>query len=204
MINKFLVSFILITPFIFTGNSIAQKLIPGDGVRLIFLDITDAISGDYYVQPDGKLQLPFIGIVTTMDKEFLQLKNEIFAKYDSLYRNPELTILSLFKINILGEVFSPGYYYVTEDQRLTSILALAGGVTGSADLEDVSIIRGDTEISLDVETIMREGDTALDFGLRSGDQFYVPRSFWADPARFTWVFSAIATIVTVVAIFLAN
>lgn len=182
----------------------AQQLIPGDGVRLIFLDITDAISGDYYVQPDGKLQLPVIGIISIVNKEFPALRNEIYTKYDSLYRKPELTILSLFRINILGEVFKPGYYYVTENQRLTDILTLAGGVTGSANLDDVSIMRHDQEIQLDVETIMQEGDTAIDFGLRSGDQIYVPRSFWADPARFTWIFTAIATVVTVVAIFLVN
>jgi len=182
----------------------SQQLVPGDGVRLIFLDITDAISGDYYVQPDGKLQLPFIGIISTVKREFPQLKDEIYAKYDSLYRKPELTILSLFKISILGEVAKPGYYYVTEEQRFTSILALAGGVTSSADLDNVYIIRNDQEIQLDVETIMQEGDTAIDFGLQSNDQIYIPRSFWADPGRFTWIFTAIATVVTVLAIFLVN
>ncbi|MCW9094291.1 MAG: polysaccharide export protein [Ignavibacteriaceae bacterium] len=187
-----------------TSDLSSQQLIPGDGVRLIFLDVTDAISGDYYIQPDGKLQLPFIGIISTVDREFPQLKEEIYTKYDSLYRNPQLTILSLFKISILGEVSKPGYYYVTEEQRLTSILALAGGVTGSANLDNVYIIRNDQEIQLDVETIMQEGDTAIDFGLQSGDQIYVPRSFWADPGRFTWIFTAIATLVTVIAIFFLN
>jgi polysaccharide export outer membrane protein len=185
-------------------NLYAQHLIPGDGVRIIFLDITDPISGDYYIQPDGKIQLPFIGIVNTLNKEFIELKKEIYTKYDSLYRKPELTILSLYKVNILGEVQKPGYYFVTEEQRLTSILALAGGATGSADLDNVYIIRDDKEIELDVETIMQEGDSAINFGLQSGDQIYVPRSFWADPGRFTWIFTAIATVVTVVAIFIAN
>ena len=201
---KYLSHFCLFFVILFVFELSAQILIPGDGVRLIFLDITDEISGDYYVQPDGKLQLPFIGIISTSNKEFTQLKNEIYSKYDSLYKKPELTILSLFKINILGEVFRPGLYYVTEEERLTSILALAGGITGSADLDDIYIIRNDQEVLLDVENIMQEGDTAIDFGLQSGDQIYVPRSFWADPARFTWIFTAIATIVTVVAIFVVN
>jgi polysaccharide biosynthesis/export protein len=195
--------FLLIFTF-FIPELSSQQLIAGDGVRLIFLDITDAISGDYYVQPDGKLQLPYVGILSTVNKEFPQLRDEIYSKYDSLYKKPELTILSLFKINILGEVFRPGFYYVTEDQRLASILALAGGVTGSADLGEIFIIRNEEEISLDVETIMQEGDTAIDFGLQSNDQIYIPRSFWADPGRFTWIFTAIATVVTVIAIFLVN
>ncbi|MCW8812122.1 MAG: hypothetical protein OQK65_01210, partial [Chlorobium sp.] len=62
-----------------TSDLSSQQLIPGDGVRLIFLDVTDAISGDYYIQPDGKLQLPFIGIISTVDREFPQLKEEIYT-----------------------------------------------------------------------------------------------------------------------------
>lgn len=201
---KILQSLIFFVLFVSICDAEAQFLNPGDGIRIIFLDITDPISGDYYIQPDGKIQLPFIGIVNTLNKEFPELKKEIYTKYDSLYRKPELTILSLYKVNILGEVQKPGYYFVTEEQRLTSILALAGGATGSADLDNVYIIRGDKEIQLDVETIMQEGDSAINFGLQSGDQIYVPRSFWADPGRFTWIFTAIATVVTVVAIFIAN
>ncbi|MFI5237194.1 MAG: polysaccharide biosynthesis/export family protein [Ignavibacteriales bacterium] len=201
---RYILRILLLTIVYNTYQLSAQQLIPGDGVRLTFMDITDEISGDYFIQPDGRLQLPFIGIISTTNKQFPVIRDEIFAKYDSLYRKPELTILSLFRINILGEVYKPGYYYVTEEERFTSILALAGGVTGSADLESITILRSEEEILLDVETIMHEGETAEDFGLQSGDQIYVPRSFWADTGRFTWIFTAIATMVTVIAIFLAN
>ncbi len=204
---KLLFNGLTILIFLLSGTIMhisAQELNPGDGVRLIFLDITDAISGDYYIQPDGKLQLPVIGIISTEGKKFPEIKKIISDKYNELYKNPELTILVLFRINILGEVNSPGYYYVTEEQKFTGILALAGGVTGDADLENVYIIRNDTEIELDVETIMQEGNTVSDFGLQTGDQIYIPRSFWADPGRFTWIFSAIAAIVAAVAIFISN
>ena len=200
--NKFiLIIFGLISlSLVPTLNSNAQDLNPGDGIRLIFLDVTDPVSGDYYIQPDGKLQLPIIGIISTVNKDFPEIKEEIFNKYNSFYKNPELTILALFRVNIHGEVKTPGYYYVTEEQKLTGILALAGGTTSDADLDNVYIIRNDQEIELDVETLMMEGNTVSDFGLLSGDQIYVPRSFWADPGRFTWIFSAIAVIATVIAL----
>jgi polysaccharide export outer membrane protein len=182
----------------------AQELNPGDGVRLIFLDVSDAISGDYYIQPDGNLQLPIIGIISTLGKEFSQIKTEIYGEYNAYYKDPELTILALNRINIQGEVNSPGYYYVTEEQKLMGILALAGGVTGNADMDNVYIIRDDREIELDLQVIMQEGNMASNLGLQSGDQIYVPRSFWADPGRFTWIFSALAAIVAVVAIFISK
>jgi len=197
-------SFLVLILLIAGMETDAQKLSPGDGVKIIFLDITDQISGDYSIQPDGNLQLPFIGIISTSNKAFTVIKKEIYEKYDSLYKNPELNVLALYRINILGEVNSPGYYYTTEDQKLTGILALAGGLTSDANLDNVYIIRNDREVELDVETIMREGDTASDFGLQSGDQIYVPRSFWSDTGRFTWIFSAITAVVAVAVIFLNN
>jgi len=194
---------VTVLSFIVNGflNLRAQELNPGDGVRIIFLDITDVISGDYYIQPDGRLQLPFAGIFYTNNKDFSQIKTEVVESYDSLYRNPELTLLALFKINILGEVNEPGYYYVTEDEKLTGIFALAGGTTGDANLENVYIVRDNREIELDIETIIEEGNSVTDFGLKSGDHIFVPRSFWADPARFTWIFSLVALIITAIALF---
>lgn len=199
IINVFTVIYLIICT-VWTTN--AQELNPGDGIRLIFLDITDKISGDYYIQPDGKLQLPVIGIISTAGKVFPAIKAEIWNEYETLYKDPELTVLALYKINILGEVNSPGFHYATEEQKLKDILALADGVTSDADLDNVYIIRDEEEIELDVEIMMEEGGTTSSFGLQSGDQIYVPRSFWADPGRFTWIFSAIAAIVAVVAILL--
>lgn len=183
------------------GESFAQQLNPGDGIRVTFLDISDKISGDYFVQPEGKLQLPYIGIINTTDRDFSIIKSQIISKYDSLYRNPEITVLALYRINIHGEVRNPGYYFVTETETLTGIIALAGGYTNAANLDNLLILRNDKEIELDIESIIEEGNTASDIGLQSGDQIVVPRSFWADPGRLSLVVSIIAALVTAVALF---
>ena len=113
-----------------------------------------------------------------------------------------MTVNALFRINVLGEVTNPGFYYITETEKFTSILALAGGTTGNADLESIYLIRNNREINLDVNTIIEEGSSATDFGLRSGDQIYVPRTWWADAKGITIILSAAALVVTIVAIFL--
>jgi len=200
MLKKIIFFYFITTILVLTGNISAQKLNPGDGVRIAFLDITDLISGDYFIQPDGKLQLPYAGIFNTKDKEFAMIKSEIVFRYDSLYKNPDLTVLSLYRINIHGEVRNPGFYYVTEIEKLTGIIALAGGYTSDADLDGMFVLREDEEIELDIESITTEGNTAADIGLKSGDQIVIPRSFWADPARFTWMISLLAVILTAVAL----
>lgn len=184
-----------------TGNLYGQDLNPGDGIRITFLDITDNISGDYFIQPGDKLQLPYAGIFTTKGKKFDDIKSEIISRYDSLYRDPDLTVLALFRINIHGEVRNPGFYYVTETENLTGIMALAGGYTNAADLDDIYIVRDGKEIELDIETLIEEENTAAEIGLRSGDQIVIPRSFWADSGQFAWIISLIAVIITAVALF---
>ena len=181
-------------------SSFSQQLNPGDGVRISFLDIKDIISGDYYVEPDGVISLPFIGAINTNDRDFKDVKSQIIFRYDSLYKSPKLTVHALFRINILGEIKNPGYYYVTEIEKFTGILALAGGTTGEADLGGVYIIRDSKEMDIDVEDIIEQGGSAADFGLKSGDQIYVPRTWWADARGFTIIISAAALIVTIVAL----
>ncbi|MCH8034742.1 MAG: SLBB domain-containing protein [Bacteroidetes bacterium] len=201
MKNSLLILFTTLSIFL-SLSLYAQELNLGDGVRISFLDIDDVITGDYYIQPNGLLHLPFIGVIKTSNLDFKEIKSKIEFRYDSLYKNPELTVNALFRINVLGEVRNPGFYYVSDYEKFTAILAFAGGTTGTADLENIKLIRNFEEIHLDVETIILEGSSATDFGLQSGDQIFVPRTWWADARGFTIIISALALIVTIIAIVL--
>lgn len=192
--------FILLIVVLSISGLYSQILNPGDGVRIIFYNINDNISGDYFIQQDGLLQLPFVGNIDTRNRDFKFIKTQIVSKYDSLYKNPELTVQPLLRINILGEVRNPGYYYVTDVEKISGILALAGGVTGSAASREIYILRGEEEIELDVSELTAKGNTAADFGLRSGDRIFVPRSFWADASQYAIIFSGIAVLSTVIAL----
>jgi len=180
----------------------AQKLNPGDGVRITFLNITDQITGDYYIQQDGNLQLPFIGLVRTTNIDYKDIRLTIFNKYSELYKDPALTIQPLIRINILGEVRTPGYYYVTDIEKMTGILALAGGVTGAAATDDIYIIRNEEEIELKKSDVIEKGNTAADIGLQSGDRIFIPRSFWADAGQYGLILSGIAVAATLLSIIL--
>jgi protein involved in polysaccharide export with SLBB domain len=198
--------FIVFISFFFCGTLLgsvpAQELNPGDGIRLIFYNITEQISGDYYIQQDKNLQLPYLGLISTVNKDFVQIKQEVQNKYAELYKEPELTIQPLFRINILGEVKQPGFYFVTDVEKLSGIIALAGGETSDADLEDMYIIRNDQELDIDGEQIIKEGGTAKDFGLQSGDRIFVPRQWWVGARNTAVIVSGLAVIVTIVSLFI--
>lgn len=200
--KNLLLTLVAVISFSMSLSTFAQVLQPGDGIRIRFLDVKDSISGDYYIQPDGVVQMPFIGLINTTDRPYSDVKDQIIFRYDSLYRNPHLTVYSLIRINVLGEVKNPGFYYITEIETFMSIIGMAGGTTNNADLESIYLVRKNQRINLDIETILAEGSTATDFGLQTGDQIYVPRTWWADARGLTIILSAAALLVTIIAIFL--
>jgi len=186
-------------------NSYAQELNPGDGIRISFLDIQDVITGDYYIQPNGLISFPLIGVINTNNKDFKEIKSLIEIRYDSLYKDPYISVNALFRINILGEVKNPGFYYVSDNEKFTAILAFAGGTTDAADLNDIKVIRNFEEYQIDVETIIKEGSTASDFGLKSGDQIFVTKNWWVDNSGWvTIAISATALLVTIWAVLFTN
>jgi polysaccharide export outer membrane protein len=180
----------------------AQELNPGDGVKVTFFNITDPISGDYFVQQDGNIQLPYIGLILVIGREFIAIEKDIFTKYDSLYKNPELTIQPLYKISIMGEVRRPGIYYATGVEKLVDLMALAGGETSDADLDDIYIIRQDQEIKVDAQNIVEQGADLGDIGLKSGDRIYIPRRWWVSARNTGIIISGAAVIVTLISLFM--
>lgn len=179
-----------------------QDLNPGDGVRIIFYNINEEISGDYFIQLDGKIQLPYLGLIPTHERGFPEIKQEIEAKYSELYKNPEITVQPLYRINILGEVNNPGFYYVTGIEKLSGLLAMAGGETSDADIEDIYLVRDDQEIEVDAKEILKSGGTVEDIGLQSGDRVYVPREWWVSARNTTFLISGVAVLVTLVSLFI--
>lgn len=192
----------LLIIIILSLNLKAQILNPGDGVRITFLNIQDQITGDYYIQQDGNIQLPFIGLVNTTNLDYKNVKQTIFKKYSELYKDPALTIQPLLKINILGEVRTPGYYFVTDVEKMTGILALAGGVTGSAATGEVIIIRNEKEIEYDMSELIEKGNTVSEIGIQSGDRLFIPRSFWADAGQYGLILSGVAVLATLLSLVL--
>lgn len=202
MKNNLIIFLVIIT--ILPAEIFSQILNPGDGVRITFLNIQDEITGDYFVQQDGNIQLPFIGLVTTSSIDYKTIKKTIYNKYSELYKDPAITIQPLIKINILGEVRTPGYYYVTDIEKMTGILALAGGVTGSAATGEIIIIRNDKEMEYDMTDLIEKGNTASDIGLQSGDRLFIPRSFWADAGQYGIILSGLAVLTTLLVVVLGK
>jgi polysaccharide export outer membrane protein len=84
------------------------------------------------------------------------------------------------KVFVLGEVKNPGAYPLMPNMRLSHALALAGGATDVATLENARIIRGDLDnprvVEADFTKVVQEGDQAQDLILQASDLIVLPRS----------------------------
>jgi len=83
------------------------------------------------------------------------------------------------KVFVLGEVKSPGAFPLTPNLRLSHVLAMAGGPTGSAALESARVIRGDLRspqiMDVDVSSVIKARDRSQDIMLQTNDLVVVPR-----------------------------
>jgi len=192
---------IILTFILFTVNIFAQTLKPGDGINLSFYNIQDKIKGEYYIQDNGNIQLPYIGIINTVGRDFAAIRNQIVKEYSKIYRNPEINIQPLFRIDVLGEVGKPGVYYATGFETFIDILAKAGGETNDADIDGIFILRKESKMKIDLESIFESGKTFNDIGLQSGDRIYVPRTWWVTARDASVIVSGVAVLVGIISLF---
>ena len=178
----------------------SQNVEPGDGVRITFFNVSEEISGDYFIQQNNILQLPYVGLLNLVGKDYNMLKQEIVTKYDSLYRGVELIVTPLYKINVLGEVRRPGIYYVTGVEKILDVIAMAGGETEDSDMSEILVDRKENTLEFDAEDIIRGDPDTKDFYLKSGDRIYVTRKWWVSVQNTSFLFSAASLIVTIYAV----
>lgn len=179
----------------------AQILKPGDGIRVSLLNISENISGDYFIQDNGNIQLPYLGLVNAQNQDFNDLRNQIISEYSVIYKNPELSIQPLYRINIIGEVGNPGVYYLSGFETISDLLALAGGETSDSDIEDLVIIRNDNQLEVDMESFLNGKNDLADIGIESGDKVYVPRKWLVDARNASVLISGVTVLVAIASLF---
>ena len=179
----------------------AQNLMPGDGVRINFYNINESISGDYFIQDNGNIQLPYLGILNAVNCDFSLLRNEIYEKYSEIYRNPELSIQPLYRVDVLGEVGKPGVYYLTGFETISDLLSIAGGETSDSNIDELSIIRNDSQMEIDMEKFLLGKNNLADIGIESGDKVYVPRKWLVGVRDASVLVSGVAVLVAIVSLF---
>ena len=101
------------------------------------------------VSLSGFIELPNLGLINAQKKSIEDLRQELIQKFSDYFANPYIVISLVtakkIPIYVLGQVFYPGVYYVSDsDDAAKKILFLiheAGGFTEIADKNYISVKR---------------------------------------------------------------
>ena len=152
-------------------SGVAAK--PGDKV-LVKIYRESELSGEFVVPESGEVDFPKIGPVRVDRISTDSLRALLIAQYSHSLRDPAIEVTVLRRVNVIGAVRSPGFYYADPTVTVKGALALAGGVTPDGNKNRVELLRDNkrTGISLSSEPSL------ADSPVQSGDQVIAPDKSW--------------------------
>jgi polysaccharide export outer membrane protein len=155
----------------------------GDSIRVTFFDMAELNVDHIDVSVDGTVKLPLVGDLHLGGLSPSSAAHLIDDAYrmGKFVRNPQATVLILsFALNgvsVMGEVTKPGNYPVTGPRTLVDMIAMAGGLTVSADTR-ITLQHANGTISEPISLPLNDGARTLrdDVSVVPGDKIVAQRA----------------------------
>jgi polysaccharide export outer membrane protein len=137
---------------------------------------------DVVVQPDGKISFPLVGILIAANTSVDAVQSLVAERLAQYIPDPVVTV-SIKEINgnrvyVLGQVQNPGQFIMNPTIDVIQALALAGGTTPFAELNEIKILRreGGSQrlIEFRYADMARGRNLEQNIILQSGDVIIVP------------------------------
>jgi polysaccharide export outer membrane protein len=137
------------------------------------------------VSRDGRIYVPLVGVIMVAGKTSGDLENLIKKGLKAYTLDAEVTVLiknpKVVRVYVMGQVGRPGMYGVPdgapEECRLINFVNLAGGFTPFAELNLITVKRGDQKFVVDFYKVEKEGDIGQNIILKDGDTIVVSQVF---------------------------
>ena len=165
----------------------AQEYImsPGDRLQIYVMGHADISSNNadadtaYRVRPDGKLDFPLIGEIDTTGMTIFDFTSTLKTRLSEYLVDPKVSVnvvaLGTTRVFVLGEVKKQGLYELSKSHRVLDAIGAAGGFTEKSAKKNVFLIRDGREDNvekLNVNALLRKGDTSQNVVLNEGDCLY--------------------------------
>lgn len=154
---------------------------PGD-VLQISVWREEYLERNVAVQPDGRISFPLVGVLDAAGSTVEDVQTRVGARLAQFIPDPVVTVsiseIRGNRIYILGQVQNPGQFIMNPMIDVMQALALAGGTTPFAELNDIKILRRSdgrqTLIEFRYADIARGRNLQQNIVLQSGDVIIVP------------------------------
>jgi polysaccharide export outer membrane protein len=159
------------------------RVAPPDALTIYSKRVREIHNNTQTIRPDGRIVLPLLGEMFVAGKTCEEISVEMTALAATYYADADVTVrVSTFaskKIFVFGEVGRAGPYPYDGTNRILTTLSQAQP-TRLADPSRVAILRpnenGDLirRMTVNLDEMVKRGDTALDAVLEEGDIIWVP------------------------------
>lgn len=164
-------------------TSSSYIIAPPDRINMESKRVREINNQSRIVSPDGKINLPLIGEVMAAGKTPVELSDELSDIAQQYYEDAKITVwvagYNSKKIFVFGEVTAPGKYAYFGANTVLGTMAMAQP-TRLADPSKVQVLRPSPDgqlrkrMTIDLNEMVKKGDTTLDAVLEEGDILYVP------------------------------
>lgn len=172
----------------------AHYIAPGDVISVNVFP-AEEFSREVTVQPDGTIEIPLLGSVKVQGMKAEELQNMLTARFSKYVSNPSITVnlrkFSSYRVAVIGQVRTPGYFEYREGMKLLELVAQSGGLLDYARTGDLRVFRSvkgpDGSVKEEVfEARLDEvfdGNMDKNIALKPGDVVYVPRRKFASTTK---------------------
>lgn len=150
---------------------------PGDQLTVTFVN-SKIQSLTLDVDPEGKIVHETIGIFDLKGKTLSEAKQAITEVLNKLYRFDQIAISitspRTVTIAIHGAVYRPGIYEGLTSERVSSIIAKAGGISSNGSRRNIIFESPNKKIPVDLDRAEYLGDFSANPNLYAGLSIFVP------------------------------
>lgn len=172
---------------------------PADVIRLNVWRQPE-MTGEFPIGPDGTILHPLLSEVRVVGRTREQVREQLRQVLLRYENDPQFVFDYLYRVGVTGEVRLPNLYPLPPETTISQAVAAAGGVAEFGRLEQVRLMRGGTEIILDLRD---PSPQVAEMRIRSGDQIRVTRrgAGWRDFVGLgASLIAAVASVVGAVAV----
>jgi polysaccharide export outer membrane protein len=182
-----LMLFLTVLPGLAVGQSDLPTYVlgPGDVVEVSVFGNED-LSRTIPVRPDGMISLPLIGEVKAAGLTPEQLRQQVTTMFARYVKNPQVVVIVRdfrkvsVRVTILGQIGRQGRLDLEPGARLLDAIAAAGGLSDTAGLGEVRLVReGAPPRTINIERMLVLGDLSDNVTLQPGDLIIVPEDLSA-------------------------
>lgn len=171
-----------------TVTSKAYTLSPPDTVTIYSKRVAEISGHTETIRPDGRITLPLLGSHFVAGKTPEQVSSELQQLALQYYEDADVSLrvvgFNSKRVFVFGEVGRPGAYSYDGANTVLQTLAMSQP-SRLADPTHIHVLRPGSDgklvkrMTIDLDKMVKEGDTTLDAVLNEGDILYVPANGFA-------------------------